>query len=1034
MKRVGDRSFVARIVAIVAAVLGILLTLAVPFLSITQTEASLSWPQGDRTTSVDAPLVSYAPVRFDASIPCAFARDNAGILVSTAPAGSSDAKQYGLVAESVDGALRVTLRDTVLLETSELSGDCSLTISSDHNRTTATFADRVAAVEGDVRPQLVGVYSDIDDVVPEGLRIDALVDTRFSSTPATVKFIAMILGVALTLVSLVALHVLDNVDGRRSRRFLPRRWWTLRLVDGVVVGALALWHIIGANTSDDGYQFGMARTAETAGYMANYFRYFGVPESPFGTPLYDVFTLFSQVSTASIWMRVPALLAGVLAWFVISREIVPRLGQAARTNTIHLWTGGLVFLAFWLPYNNGLRPEPFVALGVLLTWCSVERAIATRRLLPAAVAVLIAAFTVTCGPSGVICFAPLIAGIRPIVSILVVRSREASNRVIGVLSGGLPIIAAGTVILVAAFADQTVAGMREMQVVHAAAGPTQSWFEEHLRYQWLLNLTVADGSLSRRFGVFVMILAVVFVIIAMLRKGGRIPGTAQGPSRRIIGVTVGAMALMSLTPTKWTHHFGVFAGLAAVVCVLASVAAGVSVLRSRRNRWLLISAVSFLLAIVFTGKNGYWYASAWGVPWWDKPVMLAGFGMSTYFLGLSVLAFFAAAWFHVRAPYRRSPDVRRSIPVLTVAAAFMVVFEILSMAKGALSQYPSYSLAKSNVMALSGSPCGLANGVLLEEDSNASMLGLVDDDAFESDNSVGFSSGGVAVDLTADREGSTKGAANSVDSPDDARPAKAETASSALPFGLDPASTPVLGTFGFGGSASLTTGWYSLPVARGELLAIAAAGRIESTDSDGIVTSGQKLEVEYGSGGRALGRIAPIDIGPSPSWRNLRVPMSEIPDDADSVRIVAADNSLDRDQWLAVTPPRMPLTRTLNEVVGTVDPVLLDWEVGFNFPCQRPFDHRLGIAEIPEYRILPDSPGAVITTLWQDHFGGGPLGWIDMSVSARTIPSYLSHDLDLDWGSIERYTRFDSGAVPAEITTAETRRAGLWTPGPIKTG
>ena len=111
-------------------------------------------------------------------------------------------------------------------------------------------------------------------------------------------------------------------------------------------------------------------------------------------------------------MRLPALLAAILCWMVISREVVPRLGAAVRRNRVALWTGGLVFLAFWLPYNNGLRPEPIVALGALLTWCSVERAIATGRLLPAAIAMLIAAFSLAAGPTGLMCIAALIAGVR----------------------------------------------------------------------------------------------------------------------------------------------------------------------------------------------------------------------------------------------------------------------------------------------------------------------------------------------------------------------------------------------------------------------------------------------------------------------------------------------------------------------------------------------------------------------------------------------------------------------------------------------
>ncbi|WP_206486733.1 arabinosyltransferase domain-containing protein [Rhodococcus sp. KRD162] len=1037
----------ARLVAIASAVLGILLTIAIPLLPIEQQQSLLTWPQSDPIGSVEAPLVAYTPISVDASVPCAATSQlpDGGLLLSTSPKGSPDAYRYGLVAEVTGGEtsqLKVTLRDSVLLEqpVSELN-DCALTVASNGASTTVGLTGEDAVTrDGDVRPQMVGVFSDLQGNVP-GLQLQAELDSRFSSTPSVLKWFAMIVGVLATGVSLVALHRLDLSDGRRARRFLPRRWWSFGAADAVVIGTLLVWHIIGANTSDDGYQLGMARTADHAGYMANYFRYFGVPETPFGTPLYDMFGLMSHVSTASVWMRLPTLICAVVAWLVISREVIPRFGAAARASKTALWTGGLVLLAFWLPYNNGLRPEPFVAIGVLLTWCSVERSIATRRLLPAAAAIAIAALTVTCAPSGFICFAPLIAGARPVLQIVVARAREFDRTALGVATLLAPLIASGTVVLVFAFGNQTVAGMLEMQRVHNAAGPSQAWFDEYLRYQWLMNMDI-DGSLARRFGVFVMIVSLITVVLAMLRKGGTIPGTALGPARRIVGITVGAMALMMITPTKWTHHFGVFAGLAASVAVLAAVATGASVLRSRRNRLLFAAAVSFLMAVAFTGTNGYWYVSAWGVPFWDKPILVAGLGISTMFLGLTVLLLLAAVWFHLRAPYVRTgkPMARWwSIPPIAVAAAVMVLLAVASMAKGAVAQWPSYSVAKSNLSALTGNTCGLAEDVLLETDPNADVLQPVSGDAFSAlgAENDGFTPDGVAGDLTADKEASASGTSNTVDTGEQQQPTSttgAGTGGSALPYGLDPARVPVLGSFGSDTPATLTTGWYALPAEPGDLISIAAAGRIRSVNSDGVVTYGQSLELEYGIDGRAQGRVTPIDIGPAPSWRDLRVPMDQIPAGTNMIRLVLSDTDRASDQWLAITPPRVPRTQTLNEVVGRESPVLLDWEVGFNFPCQHPFDHRLGVAEVPQYRVLPDRSGAVITNAWQDHFGGGPLGWIDVLASARTIPSYLKDDWDRDWGSIERYVPYDESAVPARITATEVQRSGLWTPGPIKTG
>lgn len=1057
-----QRVHTARLIAIVTGLLGFLLALATPFLPVRQDVASIDWPQNGVTTSVDAPLIAYTPLDLQVSIPCALIGN--GTLVSTLPNGAPDAAKNGLIAAgTADGGLEVSVRNTQLLAATaeQLRGCNAVTVTSNFERTTAkiTGTSLTKAVEGDIRPQMVGVYSDLEGAAPEGLSVHANLDSRFSSSPTLLKLLAMIVCILATITSLYALHRIDGVDGRRARRFLPARWWKLTGVDAVVIGTVALWHVIGANTSDDGYLLGMARVSEHAGYMANYFRWFGVPEAPFGW-YYEVLAAFAKVSTASMWMRLPALIAAVLCWMVISREVIPRLGVAVRRNRAALWTGGLVFLAFWLPYDNGLRPEPVIALGALLTWCSIERAIATRRLLPAAVAVLIAAFSLAAGPSGLICIAALVAGSRPILQVLIARGRR-----VGFASQILPVFAAGTVVLVAMFADQTLATVLESTRVRTAVGPNEAWFEERIRWDALLSMS-PDGSLGRRFAVFAMLLCVVLCVMLILRKG-KIPGTAIGPSRRILGIVFASLLLMMFTPTKWTHHFGVYAGLAGSVAVLAAVGVGAASIRSKRNRTLFAAGVLFALAVTFTGSNGWWYLSSWGVPWWDKAPTIAGKGFSTLFLGLTVLTLGLAAWFHFREPYEqaRTPNGKRARAwapsPLTIAAGAVVLFEVLSLLKGAAAQYPAYSIAKANIDSLTGT-CALADAVLVETDPNGALLPLVSPPsdlggagAFGAAQTLGFSADGVAADLTADAEKVTAaGGANSVETETDEAAADETSAGTssgtgggsaattgingsnvALPFGLDPARVPVLGSFQAGEQepATLTTGWYALPERSEDapILTIAAAGRITSVDSDGVVTPGQRLQVEYGRGGTALGRVDPIDIGPSPSWRNLRVSLDLIPADADSVRLIADDPDLNPEQWLAVTPPRVPQMQTLNTVVGNTVPVLLDWAVGLAFPCQRPFDHRYGVAEVPQYRILPDRVGAEITNAWQDHFGGGPLGWTDQLLSAHTLPTYLDEDWDRDWGSLEQFTPREK-AVAAQVDVEQVTRSGMWTPGPVR--
>lgn len=1098
-------------IALLSGLLGFLLALLTPILPVRQDRASVDWPQPG-AASVAAPLVSYEPLRLRATLPCSLVSElgAGGTVLSTVPVASGQAATKGLVVSVADGVLSAVLRDIPLLSAplSEVGSCATIGIESNAAATTLELTG-VTRQDGtpfrttigrDVRPQLVGMFTDLDAGRLAGAQVHADIDSRFSSTPTPLKLAAMLAAAVFTLIALVALHLLDTTDGRRARRFLPAHWWRVTPADGVVLGILALWHVIGANTSDDGYILNMARASEHAGYMANYYRWFAVPEAPFGWS-YEVLAWMARISDASLWMRLPTLLAGVVCWLVISREVLPRLGARARRNKVALWTAGLVFLAFWLPYDNGLRPEPLIAAGALLTWCSIERAIATGRLLPAAVAVLIAAFSLAAGPTGLICIAALIAGSRPVLLIIIKRARgvipvrtgpdadaaaagsaEAAAavnapgtvrktsraatvfRFAALLAPGL---AAGTLVLVVIFADQTLSTVLEATRVRTIVGPNVAWFDERTRWDSLLMLS-PDGSLARRFGVLVMLLCLLVCVLQVLRKG-RIPGTSRGPSVRILGIVFASLFLMMFTPTKWTHHFGVYAGLAGSLAALAAVAVGTTGIRSPRNRALFAAAVLFLLAVTFTGSNGWWYVSSYGVPWWDKAPLIAGKGLSTLFLGLSGVALLIAIWLHYREPYRRERataprrfDRWASAP-LTVAAALLVVFEIASLAKAAATQYPAYSITKSNVESVGGDSCALANEVLVETDTADSLLqpftgSLADGSAAQN---KGFTPNGVASDLTADAEETVSGGANSVDKDSENKTSKTTGAGTgggttaqagingstvALPFGLDAAKTPVLGSYQEGEQqqAKLTTQWYRLDLTDSmrhdpayQVLAITAAGRIRSVDADGVLTYGQELHLEYGVRGadgevRTLGSIDPLDIGPAPSWRNLRVPLDRLPGEVNAVRLVAIDNDITPKQWLAVTPPRLPKLATLNSVVGSVDPVLLDWHVGLAFPCQRPFDHKDGVGEIPRWRILPDRVGSDASNAWQDDIGGGPLGWTGLLLKSQTVPAYLDHDWARDWGSLEKFSLYAPDASPATIHISPRTRTGLDTDDPIR--
>ena len=621
-----------------------------------------------------------------------------------------------------------------------------------------------------------------------------------------------------------------------------------------------------------------------------------------------------------------------------------------------------------------------------------------------------------------------------------------------------------------AITDQTFATVIESTRVRTIIGPNEEWYQDFLRYYYLFVQTV-DGSVARRFAFLTMILCLFTTLFVLLRRG-RVPGAATGPSWRLVGVVFGTMFLMMFNPTKWTHHFGAYAGIAGSLAALTAVAVSASALRSRRNRSVFVAGLLLMLALTFAGINGYWYVSSYGVPWFDKTISYDGRESNTLFLALFALALAFAAWQYLREGFAAPPEkpntakgrrIRKfAAAPLTVIAGLMVLFEVLSLLKGAVSQYPAYSLGRSNIEALAGKTCGMAEDVLVETDVNSGNLrpltapGFNAEDPLSGVDSKGFSPNGVPSDLTADYIEVKQGMGNTDSQsvgPTFATGSGAGTSggtgnvgvngsTAKLPFGLDPSKTPVMGSYqpGVQEPASLISSWYGLPTRSEEspLVVMSVAGRVWSVDNTGAITYGQSLLVEYGKTQpdgtvQVQGSYMPRDIGPAPSWRNVRIPIDELAPDADAVRVVAFDPNLTGDQWMAFTPPRVPKLESLNSYIGNEQPVLLDWAVGLQFPCQRPFTHQNGVAEMPNFRILPDRPLAVSSTdTWQSADNGGPLGFTEVLAGATTVPTYLKDDWARDWGSLERYDRYFPNAVPAEVETGTATRSGMWMPGEMR--
>ncbi|MGW0039603.1 arabinosyltransferase domain-containing protein [Gordonia sp. NPDC003376] len=1083
------------VVSAVAGSIAVLAAVLTPFLPVTAHTATITWPQagGAATPSVTAPLVAQTAAGLDATIDCRVLTErpadagatSAVTVLSTMPRASQKAGDNALIVTSGPSGVTVTTRGKPLVTaTADQLRQCTrLHVWSSSTGVGARFdgvpgPDAAGIADPAAQPQVAGVFTALgaEQVrAGDGMAVQIDVDNRFDTSPTALKLTVMIIGILAAIIAFIAIAALDVIGGhhRRIGRVDLRRLLMPRAADIAVTAILVIWHFLGAGSSDDGYILEMGRNSSDAGYLANYYRFYGAPEAPFDW-YYSFLAHWSSVSTAGIWMRLPALIAGLLAWFVLSRVLLPRLGGAVRRSQWAMFTAAAVFVAFWMPFCSGLRAEPIIVLGSLLTWWGVEQAVATRRMLPAAGATLAACLTLALGPHGVIAVALLLAGSRPMLRNLRRRDRELritwrGRPLPGTGLGALlaPIGAAVAVVVIVVFRDQTLMNVLEAIRIRYTVGPTLAWNQEFLRYYYL-TLSTQDGSLVRRVPV-TLLAAGLFVTLAVMLRRKRIRGVDPSPVWRLIGAVLLTVLLLSFTPTKWTVQFGVYAGLAAALAAVATVAVAQSARRSPRNVAMYVAVLLFACAVSVAGQNAWGWSYDFGISWFDKAPVIGGHPLSTIFLILTVVALAVAMWFHLRidvdAEHHRIRDVGgaptrtqtaiASSPMLVIAT-LVVLIELVLFAKAAVARSDTYSTLGSNLRALTGNSCGMADRVLVEDDPNVGALqpiGTTDiSRALTGDNS-GFTPDGVAGDLTPDATSLGAGTINT--SGNLAQPfvvsggAPGTTGGAitdpgvngshaALPFGLDPATTPVMGSHGHdNGTAELTTLPYALPARDASpLIVITAAGPVASIDQDGVYTPGRVLQVQFGrmSGTGAFEQVGepftPIDPGPdrpNRSWRNLRIPMSAVPAEATALRIHALDDNLANDQWLAITPPRAPKLTTLQSAVGTTDPVLLDLSVGGQFPCQHPMSVSDGISEVPQWRIVPDQ----VTTnskskTWQASVNGGILTTVDALTSASTMATYLENDWYRNWGGLQRLTPLVPDAAPAGVRVGEQRVWG-WT-------
>ena len=965
----------------------LLCALLLPFVPLAVPESTVSWPRDPvRPESTLLTLTAYRPLAMELRFSCAVAhvaRGGGGLIVSTMqpelPAGASS----GLLVEVAAERLRVRALGRVVLDEPLPAGPCEYRISG-RSAGLPTFLAQPPSPAGRIDPAVpVGrelpppgrfatadnstlvIARDGRDLVrlparqlpdvdmlatslPQlpanmagGLAVELRVDDEFSSSPTALKMVLLIVMASMLVTTAVLLMVMDRP---RSWRFGAHR---PRWIDLLVPVALVGWTFIAPATDDDGWFGTQARNATTSGDVGSYFQLYDQSFTPF-TWIYHGLAGWQQlVGTAPVLQRIPALACGLLCWLLLRRftavavaaaETAPARGRLARPVAAVL---AVVFLAWWLPYNMGVRPESVVALCAAATMLAVLAAGGGARLTFAWLACASAGVGLAAHTTGVIVLAPLLAGCGLLWSVVRVPSEPLATalRAVAVGSG------AATASLLG-FADGGLRDVLRAQTLLASVLPQDGWADEVERYVFLLD-PIPMGSYARRAAVLACLLGLGwFGVLALVAAARRVslptPLAVAGASTAL------AFAALSLTPSKWTHHFGALAGIGAAflalllvfaVPVTCRLLAGTRPLTSV----LVLAAGSVVLATALSwrGPNSWPYAWLEGVHRAYLPPELAGFSLGSPLLWSAVLVvvglLVVARRRSVGTDWRWS--ALAAVPIVVVLSLLGSTGYLLgSFGSAAARGVPPESLWAQAVADPGGSRCGAAGAVRVLDPFTAQPLpaaglpgpppvdGFVTGGGYYPGDAPQGSAAGVVWGSLAGRAGGT---------PDH-------------------------------NTGTMSTGWYALPATleNGAAVTVLAAGSLGGGNS---LTANYARDV---SGTPVpLGAQPLVDSARATAWRTLTLTP---PAGADLIRLDAVDGEGAVHGWLAFTAPAVARPIVLHDLLGSTAPVALGWQLAFAYPCQRPSAAVRGVTEPPAFAVLrAEKPLDGLSDLaWQPGRGG----------------------------------------------------------------
>jgi hypothetical protein len=1016
----------AGLVAVVAALL-------LPFAPVSVNEPTVSWPADPASPeSTLLTLTAYRPLALDVRFTCDVARAAqaaGGVVVSTGLPESPLAGTTSMIVTAREDRVQVRAVDRVLLDAPLGPGPCEYRIAGESGGLPSFVgvppdpadldAPDLSALAGPDNAEIVIVRDgaelartqaeqlpDVDALATSltalpadqagGLAVELRVDDEFTSSPTSVKSALTAVLVAALLATAALLWRVDGVVGRSPRRRLLGR---PRIVDAAVPAVLVLWMFVAPATDDDGYYAAMARNAQITGEVGNYYQLYNQNFAPF-TWFYQGLAWWQQlVGDAPVLQRIPAVVFGILTWLVLRRFAVAAMHEWAPTRSgvrvaAHAVLG-VVFLAWWLPQNMGVRPETVVALLGASVLLAVLVAARRRRLALAWLAFALAGLGFTAHPTGFTLFAPLLAGLPLLLPLVHVPGDRwaTAARALAVVSGGM-------VAPLVAFADGALRDFQRGQAIFLSIQGQEGWTTEIQRYSFLLG-QIPMGNFAKRAAILTCLVALVwFAVVAVAARVRRI--ALPTPLWLAGSTTALAFAALWLTPSKWSHHFGALAGVGPAFLGLFLVMAVPLTRHVLRGSPLPLgviaaAAVSFVMAIAlgWHGPNQWPYAWLEGVRRPDLPPAVRTVALDGPLLWILVLAAVVLALIlasRVVGTRDARLNVLRAVPIVVVLSlAGTVVYTVGTFGAAAVRGVPPESLWAQGLADPTAQDCGAAGAVRVLDPFTAEPLPPAPDtplppppDGFAPD---GFS--------PADRpQGSAAG----------------EVWGSYLPVDGRTAERNV---------GEMTTGWYALPaeLTGGAAVTVLAAGTLGD---------GNSLVAVYGRAGEGdvlvTGSEDLTDPARSPLWRTRTLAP---PPGADVVRLEAVDAGGGTHGWLAFTAPAVQRPVVLNDLLPADAPVAQAWPLAFAYPCQRQPSIVNGITEQPAYAVLwgDEALSGLNDGAWQA-FRGGAFAPVPRTQSVQQLatvgpvdPFIEVYSFDTDLGR-DRYTLSTDRRTVAGASTA----------------